>query len=319
MTTINLPNPVIPPASVSVTYVHNLNQTVTTGYDITSTFWFASNFTTGNTPQLVDTVTLVTGQRTAGTINIRIYADALFGQAPVASFITPTIRGTAVYTFTLTNNVLLSANRLYYIVGEAPTGSTAEIFWATASSNAEVGLDGWTIGDSSLVSSNQGGTWSTLNVVFTFAINCRITTATPPRPIYTMSLAPSIIIRNGNGVVPATPPNNGTQLGTSFTLKGGGTLVVTMNFSIYATSAVGCSLSFLIATAVDATALVANSGSRIITIFINQINHFTFPTIRYTVTNYTAGTYFGYALISSTASLAADQYDPWVFMIKEVL
>lgn len=140
----------------------------------------------------------------------------------------------------------------------------------------------------------------------------------PVNNTYTIALAPRIIVRNGNSVIPATT-NNGTQIGSSFTLVGGGTLIVTMNFSIYANSPVNLDLSFLIATSAGATALPAFTGTRIINVSINQINHFTFPTIRYTVTNYTAGTYFGYVLVSSTASLGADQFDPWVFMIKEIL
>jgi hypothetical protein len=140
----------------------------------------------------------------------------------------------------------------------------------------------------------------------------------------TISLVPTIITQRGtnSGRPSATVSINGTQFGNSFTLNGGGVLLVSFFYSGFTNTANSVyTLTFSLAKGslvVSFPPLLANTGSRSIDASINRTaSHFTFPPIIYTVTNYTSGTYFAYVRLTGTSDFSSDGFDPWLFVIEE--
>jgi hypothetical protein len=147
-------------------------------------------------------------------------------------------------------------------------------------------------------------------------------TLTFPNTTGTVALTSDIttpIIRNGDTFGTPATTNNGTAIGSSFTLSGK-RLIVRWNFSCYATVATGYTMNLNIATSVSATPLTVSSGSKQIVFMINQTyTHFTIPPIVYTIASgYSPGTYTAYVKLASNTNFMSDASDPYVLEIQEL-
>ena len=161
----------LPPISTSLQF----------GSAIRANSWVRSGFTTGSNPFILTSVTLQFRQNTANTnLFVRIYENnvGLLGNL-ITGFINPSSISTTVphgadTVFTLATPQTLAANTSYWLlVGiDASIGTPGEYSWRGTNSFDQAGEAGWSIGDSSLFSDNQGLSWvtSTIANAFQFAI-----------------------------------------------------------------------------------------------------------------------------------------------------
>ena len=169
----------------SIAFVSNLppiTTSLSSGSAIRTDSWARSSFTTGSNLSVVTSVTLQFRQNTANTnLFVRIYENnvGLLGN-PIISFINPASISTTVphgadTVFMLTTPQILAANTSYWLVVgvDAPVGTGGEYSWRGTNSFDQTGEAGWSIGDSSLFTSDQGLSWftSTIANAFQFSIN----------------------------------------------------------------------------------------------------------------------------------------------------
>ena len=173
----------------AATLVSNLPPTTSgnQGHAVKSDQWLRSSFTTGSGiyGYTIDSVTLRFAQTTAGSnLFVRLYSDSAGGiGSQITSFTNPsfTTNTTNNYIFTLTTPQTLAANTAYWLVAGISTGS-GEYQWGFTDSANQTGFPGWSIGDNSLYTSNQGGTWIPFTdfKAFQFSVNGTENTSPPP-------------------------------------------------------------------------------------------------------------------------------------------
>jgi hypothetical protein len=160
-----------------VNLVSNLTQTTDSGFSINNNQWLSSSFTTGSGSYgyTINSVTLRLAKMTANpNFLVRLYNDSLSSQ--IASFTNPsfTLNITNDYIFTITTPQILTANTTYWLVAGI-SGGSGQDFWAFTTSPNQTGLPGWSIGNNSFYSDNQGGTWdnnfSVTFSAFQFSVN----------------------------------------------------------------------------------------------------------------------------------------------------
>jgi len=177
-------NPMPIPSQV-INLVSNLPPITTSlqfGSAIRTNSWVRSSFTTGSNSFILTSVTLQFRQNTANTnLFVRIYENnaGVLGNL-ITSFINPasistTVPHGAATVFTLTTPQTLAVNTSYWLVVgvDAPVGTPGEYSWRGTNSFDQTGEAGWSVGDSSLFTSDQGLSWfiSTIANAFQFSIN----------------------------------------------------------------------------------------------------------------------------------------------------
>ena len=164
----------------ATTLVSNLPSTPPMGYPVKFDEWLRSSFTTGGGSYgyTINSVTLRLAEMTANpNLFVRLYKDSPGGLGSlIASFTNPsfTLNTTRDYIFTITNPQILTANTTYWLVAGI-SGGSGEDFWAFTTSPNQTGLPGWSIGNNSFYSDNQGDIWSnnfsTTFSAFQFSVN----------------------------------------------------------------------------------------------------------------------------------------------------
>ncbi|GCA81393.1 choice-of-anchor R domain-containing protein [Microcystis aeruginosa] len=179
----------------ATTLVSNLPPTTiaNTGYFVRNDYWLSSSFKTGSVSYgyTLNSVTLRLALESLTTVDpgsllLKLYSNA--GGDPgaeILSFNVPTINAgpTALYTFTLANPQLLSANATYWLVAQSSV-NTNTYLWANTTDATETGLAGWSISDTSVFSVDQGVSWSSswINPTGPFQFSVNGTDNTPPTP-----------------------------------------------------------------------------------------------------------------------------------------
>ena len=175
----------------ATTLVSNLPPTTleTNGGAVKFDQWVSSSFTTGSGiyGYTLDSVTLRFREDTAdNNLSVSLYTDNFGGIGGLItsftkpSFVTNTIDN---YPFTLTTPQTLASGTTYWLVAGISSNLVGgEYSWRITDSAAQTGLSGWSIGDSSLFSSNQGLTWNSFpgSVVFQFSVDGTVNTSPPP-------------------------------------------------------------------------------------------------------------------------------------------
>jgi hypothetical protein len=149
------------------------------GGQISPGAWGSSSFTIGTNPFVLTSITLRFAQITAATppnnLFVRLYNDNSGNPGSEITSFTFTNPGSITTTtanniFTLSTPQTLAANTTFWLVVGSGSG---QYVWALTNSVNETGESGWSIGNnSSLFSSNQGGTWTSYNnLYFQFSIN----------------------------------------------------------------------------------------------------------------------------------------------------
>jgi hypothetical protein len=132
--------------------------------------WLRSSFTTGSHSYgyTLNSVTLRFAQITSATppdqLIVEIYKDnaGALGDL-ITSFTNPgSISFISNYIFTLTTPQTLAANTTFWLVARVSSGSE-EYSWLRTDSTAQTGVAGWSIGDTSLFSDDQGFSWNIIN------------------------------------------------------------------------------------------------------------------------------------------------------------
>jgi hypothetical protein len=132
--------------------------------------WVRSSFTTGSHSYgyTLNSVTLRFAQITSATppdqLIVEIYKDnaGALGDL-ITSFTNPgSISFISNYIFTLTTPQTLAANTTFWLVARVSSGSE-EYSWLRTDSTAQTGVAGWSIGDTSLFSDDQGFSWNIIN------------------------------------------------------------------------------------------------------------------------------------------------------------
>ncbi|WP_108938021.1 choice-of-anchor R domain-containing protein [Microcystis sp. 0824] len=181
----------------ATTLVSNLPNTTTTnsGYRVKNDNWLGSSFKTGNGSYgyTLNSVTLWFALEPGtsvdpGLLSLKLYDNAS-GQPGTeisgVSFNVPTINpgSSAQYTFTLTNSQQLASNTNYWLVARSSV-TTDTYLWGNTNSPAETGAAGWSIGDTSMFSANQGTSWNSswINPTGPFQFSVNGTENTPPTP-----------------------------------------------------------------------------------------------------------------------------------------
>lgn len=150
--------------------------TTTLGLNIAFTQWLSSSFKTGsnNSGYFVNSISLRTREISLSlNLFVDLYTDsAASPDSKIIRFTNPTFipDTTANYLFTLTTPLLLPANTTYWLVAGISDGG-GEYRWAFSDSTVESGLTGWSIGNTVLYSSTQGGFWLNQTGVLQYSIN----------------------------------------------------------------------------------------------------------------------------------------------------
>ena len=148
------------------------------GGQITNDAWGRASFTTGSYSYIVTSVILRFVQIVSATppnnLLVRLYNDnagALGSEIASFNFTNPSSITTTTSNniFTLSTPQTLSANTTFWLVVRSDSG---QYLWALTNSTNETGETGWFIGNNSLFSGNQGGTWTsyTDGLNFQFAV-----------------------------------------------------------------------------------------------------------------------------------------------------
>jgi hypothetical protein len=151
--------------------------------------WVRSSFTTGSVSYgyTLNSVTLRFAQITSATppdqLIVEIYKDnaGALGDL-ITSFTNPgSISFISNYIFTLTTPQTLAANTTFWLVARVSSGSE-EYSWLRTDSTAQTGVAGWSIGDTSLFSDDQGFSWNIINEfnAFQFSVDGTVNTSPPP-------------------------------------------------------------------------------------------------------------------------------------------
>ena len=152
------------PGTMVVNLVSNLTQTTNSGFSINNNHWLSSSFTTGSGSYgyTINSVTLRLAKLTANpNFFISLYNAIPEGLgSQIASFTNPsfTLNITDDYIFTITTPQILTANTTYWLVAGI-SGGSGQDFWGFTTSPDQTGLPGWSIGNNSFYSNDQGGTW----------------------------------------------------------------------------------------------------------------------------------------------------------------
>ncbi|GCL59525.1 choice-of-anchor R domain-containing protein [Microcystis aeruginosa] len=161
----------------------------TTGSDITFNQWVRSSFKTGSISYgyTLNSVTLLFRELTANnSLFVRLHRDdAGDTGALITTFNNPSpITSTAANNnFSAPTPQTLAADTTYWLVaGISSNVSGGQYRWARTNSVDQGGELGWSIGDSSLFSINQGGTWSVDPAFKAFQFSVNGTVNTPPTP-----------------------------------------------------------------------------------------------------------------------------------------
>jgi hypothetical protein len=156
-----------------------ITTTLSSGGAVRTNSWLRSSFTTGSHSYgyTLNSVTLQFRQNTAdANLFVRLYENnaGLLGNL-ITSFTNPdsistTFPNGANTTFTLTTPQTLCANTSYWLVAgiDAPVGTGGEYSWRGTNSFDQAGEPGWSIGDNSLFSPNQGLSWTTSTIANAF-------------------------------------------------------------------------------------------------------------------------------------------------------
>jgi hypothetical protein len=155
-----------------INLVSNLPPTTpeSTGSLVSFNQWVRSSFTTGSVSYgyTLNSVTLRFAQITSATppdqLIVEIYKDnaGALGDL-ITSFTNPgSISFISNYIFTLTTPQTLAANTTFWLVARVSSGSE-EYSWLRTDSTAQTGVAGWSIGDTSLFSDDQGFSWNIIN------------------------------------------------------------------------------------------------------------------------------------------------------------
>jgi hypothetical protein len=179
----------------AATLVENLPPTTSTHFEpsVKVDQWVGSSFTTGNASYgyTLNSVTLWFREFTAGTnLLVSLYSDNAGAiDSQITGFtnpgsITPSL---ANNTFTLTTPETLDANTTYWLVAGISLGGSGEYRWGGTTSADQNSSFGWSIGDSSVVSTNGGGSWSNISdppfKAFQFSVDGTVKTSPPiPEP-----------------------------------------------------------------------------------------------------------------------------------------
>jgi len=168
------------PSTMVVNLVSNLTQTTNSGFSINNNQWLRSSFTTGGGSYgyTINSVTLRLAKLTANpNFFVSLYNAIPEGlDSQIASFTNPsfTLDTTRDYIFTITNPQTLASNTNYWLVAGI-SGGSGEDFWGFTTSPDQTGLPGWSIGNNSFYSDNQGDIWSgnfaTTFSAFQFSVN----------------------------------------------------------------------------------------------------------------------------------------------------
>jgi hypothetical protein len=164
-----------------ITLVDNLppiTTTLSSGGAVRTNSWLRSSFTTGGgSGYTLNSVTLQFRQNTPNAnLFVRLYEDnaGVLGDL-ITSFINPasistTLPNGADTVFTLTTPQTLAANTSFWLLAgiDAPVGTGGEYSWRGTNSFDQTGEPGWSIGNSSLFSDNQGLSWITSTIANAF-------------------------------------------------------------------------------------------------------------------------------------------------------
>jgi hypothetical protein len=160
----------------AVTLVENLSKISDGAERIENSSWASSSFTTGSGSYNLESVTLLFQENTADLNNlfVRLYGNNSGVPGTLITTFTnpasiPDILGNN--TFTLTTPQALTASTTYWLVSGVSSG-TGDYSWGYTFSDSQTGLPGWTIGEDSAVSPDQGGSWwYTEGDIFQFSVN----------------------------------------------------------------------------------------------------------------------------------------------------
>ena len=178
----------------AATLVSNLPPTTSsldTGGAVQTNSWLRSSFTTGSVSYgyTLNSVTLQFRQVTAdANLFVRLYENnaGLLGNL-ITSFTNPGSITTTNdnNTFTLNTPQTLDANTSFWLVVgiDAPAGTGGEYSWRGTNSLDQTGFTGWSIGDSSLFSPNQGLNWTDSDIANAFQFSVNGTENPPPTNI----------------------------------------------------------------------------------------------------------------------------------------
>ena len=171
------------------TLVSNLPGTTTSGFEpsVKPDQWVGSSFKTGSASYgyTLDSVTLLFQQMNLNTnLFVRLYSDNSGSiSSLITSFTNPgsITTNAANNTFTLTTPQTLAANTTYWLVAGISSGS-GEYRWRSTTSPDQTGFTGWSIGDNSLYTSDQGGIWNSFTPFKAFQFSVNGTENSPPTP-----------------------------------------------------------------------------------------------------------------------------------------
>ncbi|MBC1197587.1 PEP-CTERM sorting domain-containing protein [Microcystis aeruginosa BLCCF158] len=174
----------------ATTLVSNLTTpSETLGSAVNYGSWVRSSFTTGSGiyGYTLNSVTLRFRQDVANTnLFVSLYSDkdgALDLLKPITNFTNPSFTTSMIedYIFTPTTPRILDANTVYWLVAGISSSGSGQYSWRRTNSTVPDG-PGWSIGNNSLFSGNQGTTWngSTGFTAHQFSVNGTVNTSPPP-------------------------------------------------------------------------------------------------------------------------------------------
>lgn len=147
----------------AIIYADNLSQTNVGNSgigDFGISLSAGSSFTTGNDSYSLNSVTASFSESAEGDLNINLYSNAGSEPGTLLESLSTTddITGSpSNHLFEPNNLVTLDPTTTYWLIGESASGQYA---WNVTNSTAETAIDGWTIGDGGVFSTNGGASWS---------------------------------------------------------------------------------------------------------------------------------------------------------------
>jgi len=176
-------------ATTLVSNLPPITSSLTTGGAVQTNSWLRSSFTTGGgSGYTLNSVTLLSRQITASAnLFVRLYENnlGLLGNL-ITTFTNPGSITTSDgnNTFTLTTPQPLAANTSFWLVAgiNGSVGTGGEYSWRGTNSLDQTGESGWSIGDTSRFSGNQGLSWNTSTIANAFQFSVNGTVNTPPPP-----------------------------------------------------------------------------------------------------------------------------------------
>lgn len=148
----------------------------TAGFNINQTQWLRSSFLTGNANAIINFARIRCVRNTSGNLFFRLYSWNAGALGDLIAEFTPSIEITTTqnYQFIPNNPISISANTNYWII--LGVDGAGDYLLSFTNSLNELSNSGWTIGDNSQFSNNQGLSWNLINgsTAFQFSIEGQI-------------------------------------------------------------------------------------------------------------------------------------------------